>query len=217
MSITEDFDKIDRIAEVSARINEAAESAADYVSKVEKRLLDVEAGVVVWDGILLEEESAYQPSKEEPAIPAQRKVTFGFAKVKSKWGFAVREEFFTRSAPGKKEYTEPAYEKISLLRKSDRDLRILAAEHVPALLDQILAAVSEKLDRLVPQAETSGADDTEETGDAENRTSSSSSTSSSTSPSASSSTSPSASSSTSPSASPKEAPVEDHRSAPSAP
>ena len=151
MQRDEDFAVIDQIAEISRKINTAAEEAAGYVSKVEKRLLEAEAGVVVWDAELVDEEMPYQPSKDEPAVPAKRKVTFGFSKVKSKWGFAVREEFFTKSTPAAQEFTEPAYAKISLLRKADRDLRILAAEHVPTLLDKILGALNEKYDRLVPE------------------------------------------------------------------
>lgn len=143
---------LSQISAASESLNAAAEAASDTLSSVEKRLLESEPGVTVWHGALVEEETTFADEEGANEQNALRRVTLGFAKVKGKWGIAVREELLGKKKARDTEYSEPLSSEISLLRKSDRDLRILALPQLTGLLEAILEALTERAERLAPPA-----------------------------------------------------------------
>jgi hypothetical protein len=147
------------IAAESKKINAVADEASAYVKSVEKQLLETDVGVTVWGPILSEEESHFTPGDAATPVDARRVMTLGLGKVKSKWGFAIQEQIFTKRRANDKECTQLSEEKVTLLRKSDRDLRILAMPLIPELLEKILEAVKAKASELT--ASDDGNDETD--------------------------------------------------------
>lgn len=127
-----------RITAASRLLNNAASEATRKIEALEQTLLDAEPGVSVWGATLLVEKASFQRD-EATAEAAQRVVTLGFTRVKKeKWGIAVRDELKAR-----KGFTLD--EDVQLLRKADRNLRILALPHLEDLARQVLAALEAQL------------------------------------------------------------------------
>src|SRR5262245_54008868 len=109
---------VGRIAQASKLLNAAATDATHRIEALEERLVAAEPGVPVWGEVLLTEKTSFQRD-DGPLEVGQRVVTLGFDRVKKdKWGIAVREE-----VKGKKGVIE---EDVTLLRKAERSLRLLA-------------------------------------------------------------------------------------------
>lgn len=142
-----------QIAAASKVLNQAADAASDAISSIEKKLLDAEPGTTVWHQTLLEEETTFAREEGADEVPAQRRVTLGFAKVKGKWGIAVREEILGKKKARDTEFTDVLSSEVSLLRKADRDLRIVAMPAINSLLEAILEAVKARTLRLYPNEE----------------------------------------------------------------
>lgn len=148
---------LSQIAAASESLNQAADEASETISSIEKKLLGAEPGVTVWHATILKEETSH-----EDAEVAQRRVALGFGKARSKWGIVVRDEVFGKKRPRDTEYTERLGGEISLLRKSDRDLRIVAVPYLTGLLGDILSALTARADKLQPVAEASAAEEASE-------------------------------------------------------
>ena len=146
-------DLLVKITSASRALNRAADAAADQIERVEKALLDAEPGVSVWDAVILEEETLLQPEDAATAQDVLRRVTLGFAKVKSKWGIAVRDEMLAKKRVRDTQFSESVTCSVSLLRKSDRDLRLLAVDHLESLLGAILATLEARSSRVLVTAD----------------------------------------------------------------
>jgi hypothetical protein len=129
-----------RIGQASKALNTAADAATRRIEALEERLVAAEPGVSLWGATLLTEKTSIHKD-EGPAEVGQRVVTLGFDRVKKdKWGIAVREEL-----KGKKGVVE---EDVSLLRKADRSLRLLALPHLEALARQIAETLEAHVSQL---------------------------------------------------------------------
>lgn len=137
------------IREASKKFDEAASAATKAIESLEEQLLEIEPGISVWTDAIAET-SEEQVGESGEAQTVKRVVKLGFAKIK-KWGIAVSEDVFEES--GKRLSSEQA-----LLRKSDRDLRLLGAAHLGALLDALKDSLSARLETL-PSAETEAESD----------------------------------------------------------
>jgi hypothetical protein len=128
-----------KIGAASRVLNGAANEATRRIEEVEQCLLDAEPGVSVWGATLLVERASHQRDEAGLAEPAQRVVTLGFARSKKdRWGICVREELKVENGLG-------GSEELSLLRKADRNLRILALPHLEQLVRQVLAVLEQQL------------------------------------------------------------------------
>jgi hypothetical protein len=129
-----------RIGQASKLLNGAADEATRRIEALEERLNSAEPGVAVWGETLLSEKTSFQ-REDGPMEVGQRVVTLGFDRVKKdKWGIAVREEL-----KGKKGLIE---EEVTLLRKADRSLRLLALPHLESLTRQIVEALEAQVSQL---------------------------------------------------------------------
>lgn len=130
---------LSKIGAASKVLNGAASEATRRIEEVEQSLLDAEPGVSVWGATLLEERASYQRDEATAAEPAQRVVTLGFARSKKdKWGVCVREELKVRDGIS-------VSEELTLLRKSERNLRILALPHLEQLVREVLAVLEQQI------------------------------------------------------------------------
>jgi hypothetical protein len=128
---------LSKISAASKVLNSAAGDATRRIEAVEERLLDAEPGVAVWSATLLNEKANFQREDGAPE-PAQRLVTLGFARAKKdKWGICIREELKVRKGT--------VSEEVRLLRKADRNLRILALPHLEQLTREVLAVLEEQI------------------------------------------------------------------------
>ena len=128
------------IGRASKLLNDAASDATRRIEALEERLLAVEPGISVWGETLLTEQASY-PREDGATEVGQRSVTLGFDRVKKdKWGIAVREQI-----TGEKGVVE---EDVTLLRKADRGLRLLALPHLEGLVRQILGALEQQVSRV---------------------------------------------------------------------
>jgi len=139
---TELANVLEQIAAASRVLNSAGNDVTHRIEALEESLIEAEPGLSVWGETLLSEEARHYGDDGHAPLPVRRVVTLGFAKVRrEKWGVAVREELTGRDGT-------LVYEDITLLRKADRNLRILALPHLEALARKILAALEEQVDGL---------------------------------------------------------------------
>lgn len=150
---------IEEIREMSHRLNEAVDTATDQIEELEKRLGDAEPGVSVWGPVLITEDSVHEANGEGGSSePAERTVTLGFGRAKKKWGFAVREVLRNRPRPGYADEGVTLHEEVSLLRKADRDLRLLALPHLREVVEAVRDELKRRTAELLPEtAEVNGA------------------------------------------------------------
>jgi hypothetical protein len=128
-----------KIGEAARVLNGAGSDATRRIEAVEQSLLDAEPGVAVWSTPLLSEKASYQRDEASPSEPALRVVTLGFARVKKdKWGLCVREELKVRKGIA-------VSEELTLLRKSERNLRIAALPHLEQLVREVLATLEQQV------------------------------------------------------------------------
>lgn len=136
------------IKEATAKLNRAAEDATKEIEKLEKELLEADIGVSVWTDAIFEA-SEQRVGEDGKSQNVKRVVKLGFAKV-SKWGITVSEEVL--DGKGKRLSLEQ-----ELLRKAERDLRLLGHEHLGVLLTALNSALSERVAKLpqpaVPESE----------------------------------------------------------------
>jgi hypothetical protein len=131
-----------KISDAARVLNGAGSDATRRIEAVEQSLLDAEPGVAVWSTPLLSEKATYQRDEASPSEPAARVVTLGFARVKKdKWGICVREELKVRKGV-------TVSEELTLLRKSDRNLRIAALPHLEQLVRDVLATLEQQVGAL---------------------------------------------------------------------
>ena len=131
-----------KISDAARVLNGAGSDATRRIEAVEQSLLDAEPGVAVWSTPLLSEKATYQRDDASPSEPAARVVTLGFARVKKdKWGICVREELKVRKGV-------TVSEELTLLRKSDRNLRIAALPHLEQLVRDVLATLEQQVGAL---------------------------------------------------------------------
>ncbi len=146
-----DFDApLRHIHEASVKLNRAAEVATKDIERLEKELLQAEPGVSVWTDAIAESEEQYV-SDDGQTQTGKRVTKLGFAKV-AKWGITVSQELF--DAEGRRLDRD-----LSLLRKAERDLRLLGREHIGLVLEALRGALEERLAKLPqPQGEPSDAE-----------------------------------------------------------
>lgn len=135
---------LDNIREAASRVNEAATLASDDIEALEKELADIEPGVTVWTAPVFRGSATYV-GQDELATSATRVVKLGFGKSQ-KWGMLVSETFL---APNGAELASD----VQLLRKADRDTRLLCHPHLGLVLDAVLGALNEGVAHLPPVAE----------------------------------------------------------------
>lgn len=132
---------LDNIREAAARVNEAANLASEDIEALEKELADIEPGVTVWTAPVFRGSATYV-DQDELVTSATRVVKLGFGKSQ-KWGMLVSETFF---APNGAELGS----EVQLLRKADRDTRLLCHPHLGLVLDAVLGALNEGIAHLPP-------------------------------------------------------------------
>ncbi len=137
-------DLLNKIRAAANRLNDAAEQTTKAVEALERELLDIEPGVTVWSAIL--QDGDYTFEDDTGSQLAHRTVTLGFAKTKKKWGIAVREQVKGKGSESGADAI--LHDEVSLLRKADRELRILAAPHLDELMQDILGELEARLERL---------------------------------------------------------------------
>ncbi|TPV96555.1 MAG: hypothetical protein B7733_04135 [Myxococcales bacterium FL481] len=132
------------IAQSSATLNHKAEAATREIERLEKRLVDAEVGIAVEHACILSEETTWRSDggKEEPA---QRSVNLGYGKAKSKWGITVRVQWQGKKRVRDHQWNKDLDSEVFLLRKADRELRVLAQPHLPGLVAAIANALDDRL------------------------------------------------------------------------
>lgn len=149
-------DVLDKIHAAASRLNDVAEDTTREIEALEKQLVDIEPGVTVWSAVLMDCDTTLE--EDDRSRLAHRTLTLGFAKTKKKWGIAIREQIKGQKTPdGPDSILEDS---VSLLRKADRELRILAAPHLEQLTHDILGELEARLARL-PKHASAEADDSE--------------------------------------------------------
>jgi hypothetical protein len=149
---------LNEIRNASAKLNRAADNATKEIEALEKELLEIEPGVEVWTPSIAETEEEME-SDDGQRQTGKRVVRLGFSKVK-KWGIAISSEVV--DGDGKRVSKEE-----TLLRKADRDLRLLGLEHLGDLLGALKDALGERASKL-PSSEEGSAEETNTVeGDAE--------------------------------------------------
>lgn len=141
---------VGQIEGASRKLNDAADAATRIIEALDARLVDADPGVSVWGELLASEKTTYHRDDTGPGEPAQRHVTLGFAKAKKKkWGLCVREEIKGRKGV-------ILEEEITLLRKAERSVRLMALPHLEPLAETLLAtleAAAEQVKDLIAEAE----------------------------------------------------------------
>lgn len=135
---------LDSIREVASRVNQAASSASDEIEALEKELADIEPGVTVWTTPIYQGAATFV-GPDERATNASRVVKLGFGKSQ-KWGLLVSETYL---APNGAELGS----EVQLLRKADRDVRLLAQPHLGLVLEAVLSALNAGVSQLPAAAE----------------------------------------------------------------
>ncbi len=151
---------LNEIRDASVKLNRAADEATKEIEALEKELLDIEPGVEVWTAPIDETDLELE-TEDGQSQTGKCVVRLGFSKVK-KWGIAISSEVV--DSDGKRVSKEE-----TLLRKSDRDLRLLGLGHLGDLLGALKDALGERASKL-PSTEESGALETD-TADADAETS----------------------------------------------
>lgn len=121
------------IREAAARVNDAASAASDEIDLLERALAEIEPGVTVWTDPVFQGASTFV--HDDAAVEnATRIVKLGFGKLQ-KWGFLVSETFVSPNG------SQLACE-VQLLRKAERELRLMALPHLSHVLEGVLAALN---------------------------------------------------------------------------
>lgn len=137
---------LESIGQASKRLNDAASEATRRIESLEDELLAAEPGISVWGEPVLTQPASFTRADGTLGV-GQRVITLGFDKVKKeKWGIAVREQL--------KSERDAVEEEVLLLRKADRELRLLALPHLEGLVRQILSTLEAQV-RQVEVAEAS--------------------------------------------------------------
>jgi hypothetical protein len=135
---------LDGIREAANRVNRAASSASDDIEALEKELADIEPGVTVWTTPIYQVAATYV-GQDERATNATRVIKLGFGKSQ-KWGLLVSEAYV---APNGAELAA----EVQLLRKAERDVRLLAHPHLGLVLEAVLSALNAGVSQLPAAAE----------------------------------------------------------------
>lgn len=135
---------LDNIREAATRVNQAASSASEDIEALEKELVDIEPGVTVWTTPIFQGPATFV-GEDESVSNASRVVRLGFGKSQ-KWGLLVSETFV---APNGAELGSD----VQLLRKADRDIRLLAHPHLGLVLEAVLSALNAGVSQLPLAAE----------------------------------------------------------------
>jgi tetrahydromethanopterin S-methyltransferase subunit G len=135
---------LDGIREAATRVNEAASTASDDIEALEKELGDIEPGVTVWTAPIYQSSATFV-GEDERAINATRVIKLGFGKSQ-KWGLLVSETYL---APNGSELGSD----VQLLRKAERDIRLLAHPHLGLVLEAVLSALNAGVAQLPAAAE----------------------------------------------------------------
>jgi hypothetical protein len=124
---------LDSIREAATRVNEAATCASEDIEALEKELADIEPGVTVWTAPIFQGPATFV-GEDEQAASATRVIKLGFGKSQ-KWGMLVSETYVALNG------TELGSD-VQLLRKADRDVRLLSHPHLGLVLDAVLSALN---------------------------------------------------------------------------
>jgi hypothetical protein len=135
---------LDNIREAASRVNQAASTASEDIEALEKELADIEPGVTVWTAPIYQGFATFA-GQDERVTNATRVVKLGFGKSQ-KWGLLVSETYLAPNG------TELATE-VQLLRKADRDVRLLAHPYLGQVLDAVLSALNAGVSQLPLAAE----------------------------------------------------------------
>jgi len=142
---------LDEIRSLSKQLNVAVDSATDEIEALEKRLVDAEPGVSVWGPVLLSTATTHSDDETGATMPVQRTVTLGFGRGKKKWGFLVRDVCLPQNPPNNGTWSEPVVDEVCMLRKADRELRLLALPHLAGVVQAVREELQQCADRLLPK------------------------------------------------------------------
>jgi hypothetical protein len=128
-----------KIREAAEDLNEKADKASQHIADIEKKLIDAGVGINVWEDPFVVSHTA------DDHQSGWRRLSLGFARIEGEWGIAVRDV-----TKGGSEINPLAEER--LLRKMGREMRVMATNFIPSLLQRILEdlnSTAEKLERTV--------------------------------------------------------------------
>lgn len=128
---------LSEITDASKELNEAADEANALIAMIEEQLVSAGVGLTVWDGVLSHESFNFQDRYDDPDQLAESEIRLGFAKVENTWGIAVKDEVYVRE----EEQLVLRRQYIYLLRKADRETRVLAIPELPELLQEVLKQI----------------------------------------------------------------------------
>lgn len=135
---------LDSIREAAGRVNQAASTASEDIETLDKELADIEPGVTVWTSPIYQGSATFA-GQDERVTHATRVVKLGFGKSQ-KWGLLVSETWL---APNGAELAT----EVQLLRKAERDVRLLAHPYLGQILDAVLRALNASVSQLPVPAE----------------------------------------------------------------
>ena len=137
----------ERFATLSKALNAASDLLTSEIVNVESALSDLNLGLETWIEVGRSREVAISNDSKKTQYPLTRVLWLGYAKHGGRWGLVVEEVF---------EELEPdEVRNVVLLRDAKRDVRVEAADKIPALVEKIqldaadaVREVAEKAQRL---------------------------------------------------------------------
>jgi hypothetical protein len=136
-----------RIEAGARALNAAADAATAEIHEIDQRLTRADARVQVFLQKPIVEREALQrtlPSGEllaEP-YPVIERAFLGYSRDGGRWGVTVRTEVWRTDVPGDR--AEQVH--YQLLQVADRELRIIAGNELPRLLNAVRAAIEAQVE-----------------------------------------------------------------------
>lgn len=128
-------EQLERIRAATEKLNDAASEASKLIEATEKALVDLDPGIRVYGDSVVVDDSDVNG----------REVLLGFDKTEKRWGFVIRE--ITRDGNGKSQLSD----EVRLLRKADREVRVVAAPRIESLMNAIVAELDARVSSLLSE------------------------------------------------------------------
>lgn len=125
------------IKTASQALNRAADEASLEIEALEQQLSEIEPGVSVWTGVLLQEPTYVGTPGAKSGL---RSVRLGYLKGK-KGGLVVRDDVIAPDGTVLQQEEVP-------LRKAERETRLLLRSHLPEVLNLVLNTLTVQVGRL---------------------------------------------------------------------
>jgi hypothetical protein len=136
------------LAELAPQLNHATDRYMEELKAIEAELAQLNIGIPVELDAALNGITKHEELDENNDLIRYRLVSnLAYERLGSTWGFSIRDYKGTPKAEDPRDY-DWAWTDTTPLLKASRDMRLAAAEHIPALLEQIVETVKGKMEVL---------------------------------------------------------------------